>query len=141
MSRRAIRKLLAMAEVGPDDVVYDLGCGDGRVILAAARQCGARAVGVEIHPLRVLWCRAWIAVLGLRERVRVVRGDLFAQDLREASVVVCYLLQRTNHRLEGKLRHELPPGTRVISKRFTFPGLRLVRRDERDKLYLYNVGS
>jgi predicted RNA methylase len=133
--------MLDMAQVGPGDLVYDLGCGDGRLIVAAARRYGARAVGIEIHPLRVLWCRAWIAVLGLRDRVKVVRGDLFAQDLSDATVVTCYLLQRTNDKLEGKFRRELDPHTRVVSKRFTFPGLRLVRRDERDKLYLYDLNS
>ena len=141
MRMRAVYKLLDLAEVGPEDVVYDLGCGDGRLIIAAARRYGARAVGIEIHPLRVLWCRALIAVLGLRDRVRVVRGDFFKQDLSDASVVICYLLQRTNHRLEGKLKQELRPGARVISKRFTFPGLHLVRQDRRDKLYLYDPKS
>jgi len=139
MRMRAVYRLLSMAEVGPDDVVYDLGCGDGRLIIAAARRYGARAVGIEIHPLRVLWCKALIAALGLRDRVRVVRGDFYAQDLSDASVVICYLLQRTNNKLEGKFRQELGPGTRVVSKRFIFPGLHLVRRDDKDKLYLYDL--
>ena len=138
---RVVHKMLAMAEVGPGDVVYDLGCGDGRLIVAAARRYGARAVGIEIHPLRYLWCQALIAVLGLRGRVRVIRGDFFAQDLSDADVVTCYLLQRTNNKLEGKFRQELDPSTRVVSKRFTFPGLHLVRRDDKDKLYLYDLES
>lgn len=141
MRMRTVYKLLDLAEVGPDDVIYDLGCGDGRLIVAAARRYGARAVGIEIHPLRVLWCRALIAALGLRDRVRVVRGDLFTQDLSDADVVICYLLQRTNNQLESKFKQELGPGTRVVSKRFTFPGLHLVRRDDKDKLYLYDLGS
>jgi SAM-dependent methyltransferase len=139
MPMRAVSKLLAMAEVEPDDVVYDLGCGDGRLIIAAAQRYGARAVGIEIHPLRVLWCRARIAALGLRGRVRVIRGDFFKQDLRDADVVICYLLQRTNNKLEGKLKRDLAPGVRVVSKRFTFPGLHLVRQDDRDWLYLYTM--
>ena len=138
---RVVHKMLAMAEVGPGDLVYDLGCGDGRLIVAAARRYGARAVGIEIHPLRYLWCQVLVTVLGLRDRVRVVRGDFFAQDLSDADVVICYLLQRTNDRLAGKFERELARSTRVISKRFTFPGLRLVRRDDRDKLYLYDLES
>jgi SAM-dependent methyltransferase len=141
MRMRTVHKLLALCEVGPGDVVYDLGCGDGRLIIAAARRYGARAVGIEIHPLRVLWCRALIALLGLSDRVQVVWGDFFNQDLSGASVVICYLLQRTNEKLEGKLRQELAPGTRVVSKRFTFRGLRLVRRDDTDRLYLYEPDS
>jgi SAM-dependent methyltransferase len=139
MRMRAVHKLLTLAEVGPNDVVYDLGCGDGRVIIAAAKRFGARAVGIEIHSLRVLWCKALIAFLGLRDRVRVIHGDFFTQDLSDASVVICYLLQRTNNKLEGKFRRELTPGTRVVSKRFTFPGLHLFRQDDRDKLYLYEL--
>ena len=80
-------------------------------------------------------------MLGLHDRVKVVQGDLFKQDLTEAIVVVCYLLQRTNNRLEGKLRRELRPGARVASRWFTFPELRLVRRDDRDKLYIYTTES
>ena len=136
---RVVHKMLTMAKVGPDDVVYDLGCGDGRLIVAAAQRYGARAVGVEIHPLRVLWCRALIAVLGLRGRVRVIRGDFFRQDLRDADVVICYLLQRTNNKLEAKFRRELAPATRVVSRRFSFPGLHLVRPDDPDRLYLYTM--
>jgi SAM-dependent methyltransferase len=138
---RVVHKMLAMAEVGPGDLVYDLGCGDGRLIVAAARCYGARAVGIEIHPLRYLWCQALIALLGLRGRVHVIRGDFFAQDLSDADVVICYLLQRTNNKLEGKFRQELHPSTRVVSKRFTFPGLHLVRRDDRENLYLYDLGA
>ena len=136
---RVVYKLLDMAEVGPGDLVYDLGCGDGRLIIAAARRYGARAVGIEIHPLRVLWCQALITVLGLRGRVQVVRGDFFTQDLSDADVVTCYLLQGTNNKLEGKFKQELDPSTRVVSKRFTFPGLHLVRQDDRDRLYLYTL--
>ena len=128
-----------MAEVGPDDVVYDLGCGDGRMIVTAAQHCGAQAVGIEIDPLRYLWCQMRIAVLGLRDRVRVVYGDFFAQDLGDADVVTCYLLQSTNKKLEGKLQQELDPSARVVSNSFTFSGLRLIGRDDHAKVYLYNL--
>jgi predicted RNA methylase len=134
-----VRKMLTMAEVGPDDVVYDLGCGDGRMIVTAARRYGARAVGIEIDPLRYLWCQVLITVLGLRSRVRIVYGDFFAHDLSDADVVTYFLMQSTNNKLEGKLVQELGPGTRVVSNAWTFPGLHLVRRDDRAHLYLYNL--
>jgi precorrin-6B methylase 2 len=137
--RRVVHKMLEMAEVGPDDLLVDLGCGDGRLLISAARRCGARAVGIEIDPLRYAWCRMLVSVLGLQDQVRIVHGDLFAQDLREASVVTCYLLQGTNQRLQEKLRRELAPGTRVVSNTFTFPELHLVRRDEKYALYLYRL--
>ena len=136
-----VHKMLTMAQVGPGDLVYDLGCGDGRTIVTAARRYGARAVGIELDPLRYLWCQALITVLGLRSRVRIVYGNFFKQDLSDASVVTCYLLQSTNEKLEGKLRQELHPGTRVVSNSFTFPGMRLLRRDSDAEIYLYDLHS
>ena len=138
-SMKTVRRMLTMAEVGPGDPVYDLGCGDGRTIVTAARRYGARAVGIEIDPLRYLWCQMLITVLGLRDRVQLVYGDFFNEDLSDADVVTCYLLQSTNEKLEGKLRQELSPGTRVVSNTFTFPRLRLQRKDDGARLYLYNL--
>jgi predicted RNA methylase len=97
-------------------------------------------VGVEIDPLRYLWCQMLITVLGLRDRVKIVYGDFLNQDLSDADVVTCYLLQSTNEKLGGNFKRELQPSTRVVSNDFTFPGLHLVRVDDRDKLYLYNLG-
>jgi SAM-dependent methyltransferase len=134
-----VHQMLELAEVGPDDVVYDLGCGDGRLIFAAAQDYGAQAVGVEIDPLRYLWCKRQIIALGLQDRVRIVYGDFFDRDLRDADVVTCYLLQTTNAKLEGKLVQELDPSARVVSSSFTFPGLRLVGRDDPHKLYAYSM--
>jgi len=134
-----VHEMLTMAEVGPDDLVYDLGCGDGRIIVTAARRCGARAVGIELDPLRFLWCQILITVLGLRGRVRIVYGDFFKQDLSTASVVTCYLLTVTNKKLEGKFKSELKPDTRVVSNYFLFPNLQLVSEDKEEKLYLYNL--
>jgi hypothetical protein len=133
-----IRKMLDLAEVSPNDVVYELGCGDGRLIVTAARRYGARAVGIEIDPLRYVWCQALITVLGLRSRVRVVYGDFFSQDLSGADVITCYLLDSTNRKLQKKLLIELDPGARVVSHMFAFPELHLLHYDKQDQLYLYN---
>jgi predicted RNA methylase len=138
---RKVHMMLKMAEVGPGDVVYDLGCGDGRTIVTAARRYGARAVGIEIDPLRYLWCQMLITALGLRDRVRVIFGSFYRQDLSDATVVTCYLLQSTNEKLEDKLKYELRPSTRVVSNSFTFPELRLLRRDGEDEIYLYDLYS
>jgi len=134
-----VHEMLTMAKVGPDDLVYDLGCGDGRIIVTAARRYGARAVGIELDPLRFLWCQMLITVLGLRGRVRIVYSDFFKQDLNAASVVTCYLLTVTNKKLEGKFKSELKPDTRVVSNYFIFPSLQLVNEDKEEKLYLYNL--
>lgn len=133
-----VHKMLQMAEVGPGDLVYDLGCGDGRTIVVAARRYGARAVGIEIDPLRYLWCQLLITVLGLRGKVRVVFGDIFAHDLSDADVITCYLLPNTNKKLEVKFAQELQPGTRLVSNNFTFPGLSPLQEDHENHLYLYH---
>ena len=140
-SMGTVNKMLTIADVGPDDLVYDLGCGDGRIIVTAARRYGAQAVGIEIDPLRYLWCQLLITVLGLRGRVKVIFGDFFSHDLSDADVVICYLLQVTNEKLEAKLKEELRPGTRVVSNYFTFPGLVKVRESGDARLYLCNLGQ
>ena len=138
-SRQVVHTMLSMAEVKAGEVVYDLGCGDGRVLVAAARSFGARAVGVEVDVFRYLWSVLAVTLFGLRNQVRVIRGDLFSVDLREADVVFAYLLQDTNDRLKDKLRRELPPGARIIANTFVFPGLPLVASDVELKLYLYRM--
>jgi SAM-dependent methyltransferase len=134
-----VHKMLKMAEVGSDDIVYDLGCGDGRIIVTAARRYGARAVGIELDPLRYLWCQLLITVLGLRDRVQIVFGNFFNLDLSPADVVTCYLLRDTNKKLQEKFKEELDPDTRVVSNYFTFPELQLTSEDKEEKLYLYSL--
>ena len=135
-TRKTVESMLEMAEVTPDDVVYDLGCGDGRTVITAARSYGARAVGIEIDPLRYLWCQIAITVLGLRNQVQIIFGNFFDQDLSEATVVTCYLLQSTNPDLESKFHAELTPGTRIVSNTFSFRSLQRVRQSNNAQLYL-----
>ncbi len=136
-----VRKMLDLAEVGPEDLVYDLGCGDGRILVVAARQFGARAVGIEIDPLRYLWCRGLVAALGLSEQVQVVYGDFFKQDLSRADVVTMFLQFDTNDLMSLKLVDELRPGTRVVSHVATFAGWSPTRVDVENQLYLYEAGK
>lgn len=136
-SMNMVHKMLKLAEVQPGDILYDLGCGDGRMIVTAARHYGAQAVGIEIDPLRYLWCQGLITILGLRKQVKIVYGNFFNQDLSEADVVTCYLLQSTNNNLEGKLIQELKTGTRVVSNQFTFPRGQLIREDGEARLFLF----
>jgi precorrin-6B methylase 2 len=135
-SMQMVNRMMEMAEVGPEDVVYDLGCGDGRMVIAAAMRYHARAVGIEIDPLRYLWCQFLITILGQRKRIRIVFGNFFKQDLSEADVVMCYLMPDALTKLEKKFKQELRPGTRVVSNRFTFPTLDKVREEGNARLYL-----
>lgn len=110
--------MLQLAEVKSTDVVYDLGSGDGRIVITAARQYGARGVGVDIDPELVKKAVANAAAAGVSDRVRFVTQNLFDADISEATVVTLYLLQSLNERLRPKLVRELKPGARVVSHVF-----------------------
>jgi hypothetical protein len=137
--------MLELARVTPADVVYDLGSGDGRIVLTAAREFGARSVGVEIDPALVTQSRAAAARLGVAERATFVEQDLFRTDLSPATVVTLYLSPEMNRQLRPKLLAELAPGSRVVSHDFdmgTWKPDRIVRRqdDGREQvLYLWVV--
>jgi precorrin-6B methylase 2 len=112
-----IAKMLDLAKVTPKDVVYDLGCGDGRIVIAAAKH-GARAVGIDIDPQRIKEATANVKAAEVSGRVRLIEGDLFETDISEATVVTLYLLNRLNEKLKPKLMKELKPGTRIVSHAF-----------------------
>ena len=107
--------MLKTANVSSKDLVYDLGCGDGRIVIAAAKKYGARGVGVDIDPARIKEARTNAQAAGVADRVKFVEGDLFATDLRPATVVTLYLLESLNLKLQPKLVTELRPGTRIVS--------------------------
>lgn len=113
-----ITAMLEAAEVGPDDVVYDLGCGDGRVVIAAASRYGARGVGVDLDPERIREARENAGRAGVTDRVTFLVQDLFATDVRPATVVALYLSPEINLKLRPKLLAELRPGARVVSHDF-----------------------
>jgi SAM-dependent methyltransferase len=113
--------MLELARVGPRDVVFDLGSGDGRIVIAAALKRGARGVGIEIDPELVTRSEQNARTAGVDKRVAFRLGDLFAADLREATVVTVYLLPLYLERLGPLLRAQLRPGSRVVSHRYPFP--------------------
>ncbi|MFX0171598.1 MAG: SAM-dependent methyltransferase [Candidatus Hodarchaeota archaeon] len=101
-SMKTVHKMLKLADISSKDVVYDLGCGDGRTIITTARRYGARAVRIEIDPLSYLWCQFLITILELRSRIKILYGNFFNKDLSEATLVTCYLFQETNDKLVKK---------------------------------------
>jgi SAM-dependent methyltransferase len=113
-----VTAMLKLAEVTDKDIVYDLGCGDGRFVVTAARQFGARGVGVDIDPERIKEARELAKRTGAEDKVRFIEGDLFETDISEATVVTLYLLTRLNLKLRPKLQKELKPGTRIVSHAF-----------------------
>jgi len=111
-------EMLQMARVTPNDILYDLGCGDGRIVITAAKVFGARGVGVDIDPVRIKESNENAQKVGVADRVKFIEQDLFKTDIREATVVSLYLLSELNMRLRSKLFQELRPGTRIVSHEF-----------------------
>lgn len=138
-SYKTVRKMLEIAKVKPGETVYDLGSGDGRIIIEAARFFGAKAFGIEIDPLRYLWTKMKISVLKLQGKAQVMLGNFFYKDLSKANIVIVYLLQDTNNRLIKKFIKELRPGTRIVSNTFIFPGWDIIRQDNKAQVYVYKV--
>jgi SAM-dependent methyltransferase len=116
---KVVTEMLRMAQVSKDDILYDLGCGDGRIVITAARDFGCRGVGIDIDPERIEESRENATAAGVSDRVRFIQMDLFEADISEATVVTLYLLSEVNLRLRPKLLKELNPGTRVVSHQFS----------------------
>ncbi|MDE3158368.1 MAG: class I SAM-dependent methyltransferase [Acidobacteriota bacterium] len=117
-TEEAVRAMLKLAEVKKADIVYDLGCGDGRIVIAAAKTYGARGVGIDIDPDRIQEARDNAKKAGVENLVRFEENDLFQANFREATVVTLFLLPSINLKLRPKLLQDLKPGTRVVSNTF-----------------------
>jgi hypothetical protein len=124
---RVAEKMLELAEVTSADVLYDLGSGDGRIVIMAAQKFGARAVGVELDEKLVRESSAQIAGRGLEDKARILRADMFTTDLRPATVVTIYQLGVVNQRLRPVLERQLRGGTRVVTLDFPLAGWQPVK--------------
>lgn len=113
-----VEAMLKVANVKAGDVVYDLGCGDGRIVVTAAQKYGARGVGIDIDPQRIKEANENVQKAGVGDRVKIMQADLFETSLSEATVVTLYLLPSLNVKLMPKLMKELKPGTRIVSHAF-----------------------
>jgi SAM-dependent methyltransferase len=133
-----VRAMLELAEVKPGDMVYDLGSGDGRIVILAAKEYGARGVGVEIDPQLVAQSRRRAHQAGVADRVAFVHQDLFEADVSPATVVTLYLSHELNVRLRPRLLRDLRPGSRIVSHDFgmgDWPPMRAVRIDSGDRAH------
>ena len=116
------KKMLEMAHVKAGEVLYDLGCGDGRLIILAAKDIGANATGIELREDLVERARTEIKRLNLEERVKVIQGNFFDVNISDANVITLYLTSSANERLRPKLEAELRLGSRIVSHDFKVPG-------------------
>ena len=140
-SKILVRKMLEIAEVNSEDILYDLGSGDGRIIIEAARRYHANAVGIEADPLRYIWSKLMILLYGVNQKVKVIWGNFFNKDLTSATIVTLFLSSKANQQLKTKLQNELKPGTRIVSYYWTFHGWQPVKEDKKDKIYMYIIGK
>jgi precorrin-6B methylase 2 len=134
-----IRKALQLVRLQPDEVLYDLGAGDGRVLLLAAQEFGANAVGLEVGPVQcaLIWLR--IAANGLRNRIQVKWANFYTADLQEADVLFVYATSKEVKKLAPYLEKQLKPGTRVVSISADFPEWEPASFDERDLIFVYQM--
>lgn len=145
--QEVIEHMLQMARVQPGETVYDLGSGEGRIVITAARQFKAKAVGVELSPELCRIASGRVKALGLEDRVTIVHANMLKVDLRPADVVTIYLLTSANELLKPNLEHELRPGARVVSHDFEIRGwkpaaVEQVEAEGRPRtIYLYEIGA
>jgi len=142
-----VQRMLEAGHVKPGDVVYDLGSGDGRIVIMAAQKFGARAVGVEILPGLVRKAQDRIKALGLEDRVRMIEDSALRVDLSPANVVTMCLLTSSNERLKPNLERDLRAGSRVVSNEFPIRGWKAVEvvmlksGSTEHRIYVYEIGK
>src|SRR5215831_11875300 len=142
-----VERMLEAGHVTPDDIVYDLGSGDGRIVIAAVQKFGARAVGVEIMPDLCRKANDRIKSLGLEDRARIMEDSLFRVDLSPATVVTMFFLTSSNERLKPNLEKYLKPGSRVVSNEFPVKGWKPVEVVHvkngamNHSIYVYEIGK
>jgi tRNA A58 N-methylase Trm61 len=124
-----VKQMLTLAEIKPGETLYDLGSGDGRVVIMAAQDFGANAVGVEMREDLAKQATGRVSELGLDGRVKIVNGDMFKLDLSQANVVTLYLTTSANDKVKPKLEAELKPGARVVSHDYEILGWKPIKVD------------
>jgi len=136
---RRIRKALELADLRPGEIFYDLGCGDGRVLIAAARQFGARAIGIEISPLHCLVARVRAQAAGVGRQVTIRWGNFYRADLGDADVVYQFGHSHFAERLRVQLERQLKAGARMVSINVDLPGWQPAAVDREDLVFLYRM--
>lgn len=139
-NQKSVTAMVKLARIKPGQTVIDVGSGDGRVLLEAAKQ-GANAIGVEINPYLVWFTQLRAFLSPYRGRITAVWGNLWTSDLRAADVVFVYLIPWKMDVLAKKLREETKPGTLIVSNTFIFPHWKIVRKDVKHHIYAFTISA
>ncbi len=137
-------RVLDLVKPTPKDIIYDLGSGDGRNLIAAALKYGAKTRGIEINQLRYWYSSIWIFLLRLHHHIKIIKNDVFLTPLNEATIVITYLLPETHEKLKSKFISDLKPGTKIVAIAFPLAGWKPVKINPKGsifgQLYLYEMG-
>lgn len=139
MNKDVINELRNIIRIEDNQVIYDLGCGDGRVLLELSKGSKAKFIGIEIDYLRYLITKLLTRIKNKENNIEIINENFFKTKLSDADIVICFLLPKTNSLLEEKFKKELKPGTIVVSHMFKFQGLKLIKSSKPHKLYLYEI--
>lgn len=136
-----IRRALELAQVAPGEIFYDLGSGDGRVLILAAREFGVQAIGIEISPLHCILAGINVLIQGVSRSVKIKWASYFKADFRNADVIFVYMTSKEVSRLRPKLESQLRPGTRVITISCEISGWQPVKFNRQEIIFVYQMGT
>ncbi len=132
-------KMLEMADLKKKEILYDLGCGDGRFLILGAKKFGARGIGIDISPLRYTWAKINVKLNNLSDKIKIKHGNFFKFSISDADVVALFLFEPTNRKLSEKFKKELKPSARIVSYYWKIPGLKPSEIDKKYHIYLYKM--
>jgi len=143
LSKKNLVNLIDSLEAEPQEIVYDLGSGDGRILISAVLKYDLKkAVGIEISWFFCFWSKLKIWLNGLKNRIFIKRGNFFKRDISEADIVICYLMPKCLGKLKDKFRKELKPGSKIFSVAFTIPNLKpekIIKKEKCLPIYFYKI--
>lgn len=134
-----VRTMLKLVDIKPGEILYDLGCGDGRIVIEASKAYKAKAVGIEIDPIRALISRLKVRYNNLQKHVNIEHANFFNVNLKDADVVALYLLPETLNKLQSKFRQQLKHGSRIVSLKFPLSNWKPVRVDKKNDIFVYKI--
>jgi len=137
--KRDIGRIVELAEIRKGDVIYDIGSGDGRLLIEAAKAGAKKCIGIEVNPILVKYSRIKAKLSGQQDKIEVRRGNIWKEKIDQVDTVFTYFIPAHMERLGKKLKKELKPGTKIISNKFKFPNLEEKYYDKESQIFVYKI--